>query len=869
MPAKRFKIDIRPVLIIITVLFALVLAGLFLYKKLSEISEKMSQQNSRQIPSSLLAQQLLLELRSAENSANSFNITKDTFYQEEFNQTLETVDKLKNRLTRAKDLNETYKKFKDSILYYTNSGLHLISTLSSIELPKKVTEELNIINEKIDQTYLKREKEIPVEPEVKPEPVVPEPEPIVKEPAKDSAIKKKGFFHKIFNRKSKDKKETKVQPKPNTQEVEKEKEKEIKIEEPDLTKKQEEIIDQSKRELASKLKLKETVKQVKSSQIKQLDDYQLTEYYYSSQFLQAGEKINEFALALKKVEDQTSLAKYNQTQVEVNNIKIYSGILSIIIILLLFILAYYSFSYVRKKKQYELSLLESKARSDELAKAKETFLANMSHEIRTPLSAMHGFTEQILSGNLNPEQQKQLQIVKNSAAYLSKLVTNILTYSKIQAGKDNIDPVEVDIKSEMHEVEALFLAEAKNKKLDFQIDTSTLQNPYIIIDIYKVKQALYNLISNALKFTDAGSVKILLKQTGDDKKNRLHFTIADTGKGIAEETIPKLFNEYEQGDDSIHKEYGGTGLGLVITKKIIEQMGGTISIKSKLKQGTEVKFNIPYLDGLSQSKPETKNSEPINHFVLQNKNILIADDEAFNRLLLRSILNKYNTKTYEAQNGEEAVVMSKELAIDTIIMDLRMPIKNGIDATKEIRKFNPHIPIIGATADVNEEKISQCMQAGMSTMVFKPFTEKDLLQKIIDCVTGTGTEFRTEKQLNTVTTSSSLNLAGLNEYANEDEEFKHEMILLFHKSINQALYIINHFAQTGDLSQVSEVAHKVIPSCRHFEAHELIKILKYFETISPESMLNTTELSYMLEQINVQINSINLQLEPLMKKQTI
>lgn len=222
--------------------------------------------------------------------------------------------------------------------------------------------------------------------------------------------------------------------------------------------------------------------------------------------------MNYIANEFKRIEDVKSKLAARKAQLDINDIKNNAIVFSIILSLFLFMLAYLIVSYIRKRQQYETALIESKKHSDELAKAKELFLANMSHEIKTPLNAIYGFTEQLLSTNLNSEQKSQINIVKNSAEYLSKLVTDILTYSKLQSGKIKMEYENFNLINVLFEIESLFKVQAANKNIAFNIDSSQVTQNHISTDIYKFKQILFNIVGNAIKFTNRGNVLVNVSQ---------------------------------------------------------------------------------------------------------------------------------------------------------------------------------------------------------------------------------------------------------------------------------------------------------------------------------------------------------------------
>lgn len=305
--------------------------------------------------------------------------------------------------------------------------------------------------------------------------------------------------------------------------------------------------------------------------------------------------------------------------------------------------------------------------------------------------------------------------------------------------------------------------------------------------------------------------------------------------------MKKLFNEYEQGDSKTYQKYGGSGLGLVITKQLIDQMGGSIELESEFKVGTKVLLNIPF-----EMPAKLENSEvvPVHTIVdysykLKNKRILIVDDEEFNRILLKSILKKHEVLLFEAVNGEEAVQIAKNTNLDIIVMDIRMPVKNGVDATREIREFNKLIPIIASTAVASEEKITRCFNAGVTSVVFKPFKEIDLLNALAFVESNKDGKVHNSDSKNE---SSDVNFDSINEFISGDESFKKEMILTFKNSLENGIDNMQKALLNKEYLTICEIAHKIIPACKHFEAKGLVEILKKIENKRSEKMYNEKEI---------------------------
>ena len=816
-------IEFRAIIFNLLIIFIVALTGVFLYDNLSSVSTKLIESSKIKMPASFVVKQLILELRTAENNVQSYYLTNDEEYIYEYNRTIPVLKKQITLLNSLSLLEPNYKSTIDSVIFLSKKYYTLIRSQSYSNDPAYVTNELDFITDKINESYKTTEKDNAAK------------QPII-EAKKDSIIKKSGFFKKLFGKKTKKQQDTII---------------------PYLNK----AIAVKAKNDSAKNKLNESVKIVKKKQIKRIKDYKEQEHDYKQSTFFVLKKINYLADQLTKKELLFNKKSNYIISKEVNELKQYSIIFSVIITFLLLSLFYLILVYFKKKNEVEVSLINSKNHSDELVKTKEMFLANMSHEIRTPLNAIYGFTEQISLTNLNPEQRKQLSIVKNSASYLVKLVNNILAYSKLQSGKEKLELTIFDIRKELNEIEELFKIQTDKKNIQLIVEIDALTTS-IQTDLYKIKQILFNIVGNAIKFTEKGFVKIHLQALLVGNQNRFTFEITDTGNGISAEQLPKLFKEYEQGDERIQNKHGGTGLGLVITKQIIEHLGGSILITSKEGIGTTVSFNVPFTIPNADELLESTEISVKTNFNIVGKHFLIVDDEELNRLLIKAILKKQKAICTEAQNGQEAIDLVKTKTFDVIIMDVQMPIKNGIETTQEIRQFNEQIPIIGATAVASSEKIARCIHAGMDSVVLKPFTEQDLLLKLESLYTNKENDQSNNYQEQTINADNIINIAAINDYVLEDEVFKKEMIQLFHKSINDSLITIETNFQTKDYLAISDIAHKIIPSCMHFEANQLIATLKYFEQYKNSPVLNEEDYCNKIALLREQITTINCKLEP-------
>lgn len=378
-------------------------------------------------------------------------------------------------------------------------------------------------------------------------------------------------------------------------------------------------------------------------------------------------------------------------------------------------------------------LKKARLEAEKATKSKSDFLSVMSHEIRTPLNAIISLSHLMDIDNENEETQEYIDALKFSAESLSSLINDILDYNKIEAGKLRLESIDfslIDLLKNIRE-SFKFKASSKNVALNFGLAENTPDK--LIGDPTRLTQIFNNLISNALKFTDDGSVDVGAKLVGIiDEKVTLEFTVADTGIGIPEEKIDEIFKDYEQASSDTTRKYGGTGLGLAITKKLLEMYNGDISVSSKPNVGTEFKFKIEFelpesFDILAADKANTVDD-------LKMAKILVVDDNYMNRMVLKRLFQKWNGDFYEASNGQQACEMANDHKFNLILMDLQMDEMDGFECSEIIKSEssqNQTTQILGLTAFGKNESISNKRAHYFEEFIAKPFDPKELLKKLV------------------------------------------------------------------------------------------------------------------------------------------
>ncbi|HVJ55221.1 MAG TPA: ATP-binding protein [Aliidongia sp.] len=390
---------------------------------------------------------------------------------------------------------------------------------------------------------------------------------------------------------------------------------------------------------------------------------------------------------------------------------------------------------VTERHETEATRRAAREATDRANRARAEFLATVSHEIRTPINGVIGMTGLLLDTNLSPEQWRYASSLRASAEHLLQIINDILDYSKIDAGKLEFEHVRMRMSEIVDSVVAITAPKAGAKGIELSSTVPPALPHNLMGDPGRLRQILLNLVGNAIKFTDHGSVAVEIEIRGEDERRaELVMIVTDTGVGIPAEALPLLFAEFSQVDSSVSRRFGGTGLGLAICKRLLDGMGGRIEVESAVGIGSMFRCTVPLEKDMSAGAddPVIEAETAVAGFALKGR-VLVAEDNPANQLIIAAVLDKYGLRVDLVSNGVEAVNAVRTLPYDLVLMDMQMPEMDGLQATLAIRRLGGKastIPIIGVTANAFKEDHDRCREAGMQDIVTKPFRWTDLAKRM-------------------------------------------------------------------------------------------------------------------------------------------
>ncbi|GCC49788.1 hypothetical protein SanaruYs_00010 [Chryseotalea sanaruensis] len=453
-----------------------------------------------------------------------------------------------------------------------------------------------------------------------------------------------------------------------------------------------------------------------------------------------------------------------------------------------------------------------------LQKAKEQFLANISHEIRTPINGIAGLANLLHQNLQSDDLSAYLNAIQHSAENLKVIINDILDLSAIESGKLKLEKIGFNLHDLLPPLINTFSYQAKEKKISLNHEIDPKLNTILLGDPVRLNQILINLIGNAVKFTNNGSITV--KCTADLIQRNVcwvRLEVIDTGVGIAQEKLDTIFESFSQADASVTRRYGGTGLGLTIVRQLVELQHGKITVESIEHQGSTFRVIMPYTVGkarnLKQVSNETITSE---QHPGKSMRVLLVEDNDINRLYAKSILKNWQSETETAENGLVAIEKLKSGWFDVVLMDVQMPVMDGYETTKAIRQMTAPknaVPIIALTANATKSDADKCLAAGMDNFLPKPFTPDDLYRKLfieLKIIPNKEAYWKESKDKNQGLIYYDLNY--LRGVSGNNQEFMRDMIETFISSIPPILDDMAANAMIENWEKVGNLAHQIKPS---------------------------------------------------------
>lgn len=490
--------------------------------------------------------------------------------------------------------------------------------------------------------------------------------------------------------------------------------------------------------------------------------------------------------------------------------------------------------YADKLELIRFDAVDAKKKAEEANHAKTEFLANMSHELRTPMNGIIGMAEMLMSSGLNEDQKENAEALHSSGENLLSILNDILDISKIEAGELQIENVPFHLSTAMRQIIQLFLPLAEDRGLELVMEYDKSAPDIIIADLGRVQQVLRNLINNALKFTEEGSITLVMRVTEENGSPLLYMAVEDTGVGIPKDKLDTIFEKFTQADASVTRKFGGTGLGLAITQQLVDLMQGEIGVDSIESEGSTFWFKIPFDHAEGDAKAvnlyDEKNiDEEIG--LSRDIRILAVDDHPVNQIFVQKLLKRLEFNNVDlAENGQQALDMIEQNTYDIVLMDCQMPGLDGYQATSLLRECEEggvnHLPVIALTANAMVGDREKCLRSGMDDYLSKPIKPDKLLalmQKWVDLDECEDTSDDSELA-SAVANECPIDMEQLNMFTDGDQDVEKELLDLFFGQADLSVSDLESSLDQDDLEHWRQAAHKLKGSAANLGANPLYAV---------------------------------------------
>jgi hypothetical protein len=837
----------------VLIFFAISLVGYYSFESLTRLVSTV-EEKSRPNPKNLQMKEILFDLSNAESSVRAYTITLDANYLIPYYETATTIERKLSDLYELCHDDEHEIIWLDSLSDLIDHKYFVMNDLIVMKQDDKRADILNQVLENIDRydrALLDLElidrsdnrDDLKVLPDVPP----------FETSQVDDEIKNKrpNIFQRIFGTRNKERESSEIAAVGSASDS---------TSLPQITLAERNLSTakpKGSKELdAFKEKLVSAVAQMRQNEKSSVESMMAREIELFELDNEIMTRIRSLMNKFEERERQISLEQSQSAEImtQMTKNRIYwigGGSLALFTILVIIIIRDVSVNNQTRRK-----LQDAKDEAEKLAKVKEEFLSNISHEIRTPINSILGFARQLEKTSMDTRQKAYLNVLSKSSEHLLALINDVLDYSKLESGNVSLEEIGFKPLVCIEEVKEALQPFAESKFLKLEIGVDNV--PEILIgDPVRYRQILINLVNNAIKFTKSGTITIKVSVNIGANRCKLKTSIIDTGIGIPPSKIFAIFKTFNQVDNSTAREYGGSGLGLSICKKLVDAQNGKIWATSNVGQGSAFNFEIIYPIGTEKDLPETGKQLTPAKGIIKEKIILVVDDEKYNLLLFRTILENNNAKVITTDRPHDVQQILKEKPVDLILMDIQMPGLDGITLTKKIRaESKSTIPILALTATTNNTERAKCVEAGFDGFLVKPIEESILINSIANFIGWDQLEIQTKG----VADTNELDLNNLFEIGNNDLDFVYNMLVLFINNFSNGMKELKEKLNEGNKQDLASVAHKMVPPCRHLGLNDIVKILKSIEGAGRNEM-EITELNLHIKNLEKDGKKIIQQLE--------